>query len=153
MDLIVYALLGNKIKAVENTTADQYEEKTYPVGSLVIHEDKLYKCINAVTIAEPFDESKWEEVNLDYLLQNKADLVNGKVPLSELSGYIPETEEVATYSDLPNPGQTDLLYITLDDGKSYRWTGSTYVEVGDRNTYYSVPVTNMSTMGELILLI
>lgn len=149
MDIVVYALLNNKITAVQNTTANQYEEKTYSVGSLIIYENKLYKCINAVTIPEPFDASKWEEVNLDGLLQNKADLVNGKVPLSQLSGYIPETEEVATYNDLPNPGQADLLYITLDDGKSYRWTGSTYVEVGDRNTYYSVPVTNMSTMGEL----
>ena len=37
--------------------------------------------------------------------------------------------EVANYAALPATGSTSVIYVTLDDNKLYRWTGSTYVEL------------------------
>ena len=40
-----------------------------------------------------------------------------------------EFEEVANYAALPATGNAAIIYLTLDDNKLYRWTGSIYVEV------------------------
>lgn len=44
---------------------DNYSfSKKYEVGDLVIYNNKIYACIEEVTIPEEFDESKWEFVPL-----------------------------------------------------------------------------------------
>ncbi len=43
-------------------TAIEYDSAlTYEVGDYVIYQDKLYKCIIPVPVAEPFDPTKWME--------------------------------------------------------------------------------------------
>ena len=42
--------------------------------------------------------------------------------------------EVANYAALPATGDTSVIYVTLDDNKLYRWTGSTYVELSGEDT-------------------
>lgn len=49
--------LGNK------NIADEYDDtSTYNVDEYVIYEGVLYKCTTAVTVAEPFDNTKWTAV-------------------------------------------------------------------------------------------
>lgn len=38
--------------------------------------------------------------------------------------------EVANYAALPAVGESGVIYITIDDNKTYRWTGSGYVLIG-----------------------
>ena len=40
-----------------------------------------------------------------------------------------EFMEVANFAALPVTGNTDIMYLTLDDNRLYRWTGSTYIEI------------------------
>ena len=87
--------------------------------------------------------------NLKAGLLTKADLVNGKVPSTELPSYVSTIVEVASYNNLPNPGSEDTIYVTLDTGFSYRWTGTTYIEVSQASGYISVSVKNMQDMGAL----
>jgi hypothetical protein len=54
---------------------------------------------------------------------------SGKVPASELPSYVDDVIEVANYAALPVTGETGKIYITLDNNKSYRWSGSVYVEI------------------------
>ena len=54
---------------------------------------------------------------------------SGKVPSSQLPSYVDDVVEVADYSSLPQTGETGKIYITLDDNKTYRWSGSAYVEI------------------------
>ena len=54
---------------------------------------------------------------------------SGKVPASQLPSYVDDIIEVANFAALPVTGSTGVLYVTLDNNKVYRWTGSTYVEV------------------------
>lgn len=55
----------------------------------------------------------------------------GKVPADQLPGFVDDVVEVDTYEDLPNPGVSSKIYITIDTNKQYRWGGTTYVPLGD----------------------
>lgn len=54
---------------------------------------------------------------------------NGKVPSSQLPSYVDDVVEVADYASLPSTGETGKIYVTLDDNKTYRWSGTAYVEI------------------------
>lgn len=54
---------------------------------------------------------------------------SGQVPSSQLPSYVDDVLEYATFSSLPEAGETGKIYITLDDNLTYRWSGTQYVEV------------------------
>ena len=54
---------------------------------------------------------------------------SAKVPAVNLPGYVDDVVEYADYASLPGTGESGLLYVTLDDNKVYRWSGSGYVQV------------------------
>ena len=54
----------------------------------------------------------------------------GKVPTTQLPSYVDDVEEYADYAALPSTGESGKIYITLDDNKTYRWSGSIYVVIG-----------------------
>jgi hypothetical protein len=73
----------------------------------------------------------------------------GKVPASQLPSYVDDVLEYANAAARPVTGETGKLYLTLDNNKVYRWSGSTYVEIvaspsstdsvteGSTNLYYT----------------
>ena len=76
----------------------------------------------------------------DELLDGKADLVDGKVPASELPSYVDDAiegyyYEGAFYEDSSHTtaitGETGKIYIDLTANKSYRWTGTVYVRIDE----------------------
>jgi hypothetical protein len=74
---------------------------------------------------------------------------SGKVPASQLPSYVDDVLEYADAAARPATGETGKLYLTLDNNKVYRWSGSTYVEIvaspsstdsvteGSTNLYYT----------------
>ncbi len=54
---------------------------------------------------------------------------DGKVPASQLPSFVDDVIEVANYAALPAEGEAGKIYVTLDDNKTYRWGGTTYVEI------------------------
>ncbi len=54
---------------------------------------------------------------------------DGKVPSGQLPSYVDDVLEYADYASLPVTGETGKVYVTLDDNKIYRWSGSAYVEI------------------------
>lgn len=54
---------------------------------------------------------------------------NQKVLSSQLPSYVDDVIEVATFSDLPNPGESGKIYVVLNTNLPYRWSGTQYVEV------------------------
>lgn len=59
----------------------------------------------------------------------KADLVNGRVPTSQLPSYIDSVQEYAAIANFPTTGQMNVVYLAVDTNKPYRWGGSSYVEI------------------------
>ena len=54
---------------------------------------------------------------------------NGYVPASQLPSYVDDVLEYANLASLPVSGENGKLYVTLDNNKVYRWSGSTYIEI------------------------
>lgn len=89
-------------------------------------------------------------IALDAAMPLKADLVAGKVPASQLPSYVDDVIEGATLAAFPGTGEYSKMYVSLDTGKIYRWSGSVYVEIsaspgstdavpeGAVNQYFSV---------------
>lgn len=53
----------------------------------------------------------------------------GKVPAAQLPSYVDDVLEFANLAAFPGTGETGKIYVALDTNKTYRWTGSIYVEV------------------------
>jgi len=54
---------------------------------------------------------------------------NGKVPSAQLPSYVDDVEEYANLAGFPVTGESGKIYIALDTNLTYRWGGSTYVEI------------------------
>jgi hypothetical protein len=53
----------------------------------------------------------------------------GKVASAQLPSYVDDVIEAANFASLPETGETGKIYVALDNGKIYRWSGSAYVEI------------------------
>lgn len=60
----------------------------------------------------------------------KTDPVTGLIDGSLLPSYVDDVLEYTTFEDLPaGAGENGKIYVTLDTNKTYRWSGSSYVEI------------------------
>lgn len=124
-------------------------------GSISIVGDNVDKTINLTTAGgsssaySPAAPSDWnpQPTIISEALDQLADRVNvieddigqpngiatldgaGKVPSSQLPSYVDDVIEVSSFSSLPVTGETGKIYVTLDTNKTYRWTGSVYIEI------------------------
>lgn len=73
------------------------------------------------------DPTVYIKDTVDNLLGDKANLVGGKVPSEQLPSYVDDVLELANYASLPVIGETGKIYVTTNDNKQYRWTGSIYI--------------------------
>ena len=62
-------------------------------------------------------------------LASKADLVDGKVPSSQLPSYVDDVLEYSAKSSFPTTGESGKIYVDIATNKTYRWSGSAYVEI------------------------
>lgn len=53
----------------------------------------------------------------------------GKVPQSQLPSYVDDVLEYANLASFPATGESGKIYVALDTNKTYRWSGSAYVEI------------------------
>ena len=94
---------------------------------------------------------------------------SGKVPASQLPSFVDDVLEYANFAALPVTGETGKIYVTLDTNRTYRWSGSAYVEIsaspgstdavpeGSSNIYFTaqrvrdVVLTGLSTATNSVL--
>lgn len=55
----------------------------------------------------------------------------GKVPSSQLPSYVDDVLEYNDKSSFPSTGESGKIYIAKDTNKTYRWSGSAYVEISE----------------------
>jgi hypothetical protein len=54
---------------------------------------------------------------------------SGKVPQSQLPSYVDDVLEYDKNSDFPVSGETGKIYVNKTENTSWRWSGSTYVQI------------------------
>lgn len=68
--------------------------------------------------------------NLKGAVNGVAELdATGKVPASQLPSYVDDVLEYDDQAGFPATGETGKIYIAKDTNKTYRWSGSGYVEI------------------------
>lgn len=55
---------------------------------------------------------------------------NGQVPANQLPSFVDDILEYANLAGFPGVGESGKIYVAMDTGKTYRWSGSVYVPVG-----------------------
>lgn len=68
----------------------------------------------------------------------------GKVPATQLPSYVDDVLEFADQTSFPATGETGKIYIAIDTGKTYRWTGSVYADIS-ANASTSDSATKLAT--------
>jgi hypothetical protein len=73
----------------------------------------------------------------------------GKASAAQLPAYVDDVLEYANLAAFPGTGVTSIIYVAIDTGKVYRWSGSAYVNIaaspgttdslteGTTNLYYT----------------
>jgi hypothetical protein len=54
----------------------------------------------------------------------------GKIPSTYLPSYVDDVEEYSNLAAFPATGETGKIYVAIDTGFAYRWSGSVYVQIG-----------------------
>ena len=54
----------------------------------------------------------------------------GKIPSTYLPSYVDDVEEYNNLAAFPATGETGKIYVAIDTGFVYRWSGSVYVQIG-----------------------
>lgn len=85
----------------------------------------------------------------DQKLSKKADLIDGKIPSSQLPSYVDDVLEFNSLESLPNPGEKGKIYITTNNNFQYRWSGSEYILINSiSGTINTIPkFTDSKTIG------
>lgn len=82
----------------------------------------------------------YTKAETDALLADKADLANGKIPAAQLPSYVDDTIEGylyngAWYEDAQHTaevtGESGKIYVDLVTNRTYRWSGSAFVEISE----------------------
>lgn len=79
---------------------------------------------------------------VDHIPYAEKGVAGGVVPLDDnikidpihLPSYVDDVEEFASYANFPALGITNVIYVALDSGLSYRWGGTTYIVISPSST-------------------
>ena len=74
------------------------------------------------------------DLKLDTSLKGAANGVaeldsSGKVPSSQLPAYVDDVLEYDDLAHFPTTGEAEKIYVAKDTNKTYRWSGTAYVEI------------------------
>jgi len=114
------------------------------VGYLTSESDPVFSASVAAGIITS-DITNWNSAFgwgdhgvVGYELQSNKGIANGYAPLNGsgvidsqyLPAFVDDVLEFANLASFPVTGETGKLYIALDSNFTYRWSGSTYIQVG-----------------------
>lgn len=136
----------------QETLGNAYDNtQMYAVGDLVIYNNKLYKCITAITQPEDFDSAKWVEVSITeaFGILSKANTWSGENTFS--SGIITGTIEMPATLTIKRSGNNiyqfqsgALLFFGNDIGSTARPAKDLYLSGNIKKGTNSVSVAQLS---------
>lgn len=73
----------------------------------------------------------------------------GTIPTGNLPSYVDDILEFANLAAFPATGESGKIYVAIDTGNQYRWSGSMYVPTGDKTT--AAGITDSTATGRAIV--
>jgi hypothetical protein len=130
-----------------------FDATSYPLGTITLTGSNPAQLV-PTSVAQairytPATSANWAapapvevKAALDSLAANKISstekgAANGVAPLDSsakidalyLPSYVDDVLEFVNLAAFPNPGETGKIYIALDTNITYRWSGSTYIQI------------------------
>lgn len=121
-------------KLIANLADGYSEEDTYPVGDYVFYEDVLYKCVEPVTVGEPFDPDKWVKTTIEEMFIN-ADVSSAVAVLAN---------DIAPMYD-PTHAYAIGDYVIYQFGLYQKYSGSTVAENWNSSHWNPVNIAEIVT--------
>lgn len=131
-------LNGIQAGATANSTDAQLRDRSTHTGTqaaTTIAEDSTHR------FATDAEKATWnaKQNALGYTPENAANKgqANGYVPLNSssqipqqyLPSFVDDILEFANLAAFPATGETGKIYIAIDTGRQYRWSGSAYIQI------------------------
>jgi hypothetical protein len=114
----------HQVGVAEWNGAQEYHQGSFANRNGILYVCKTNDHVSAT--APESDGTNWGESG-----QDKADLIDGLVPANQLPSYVDDVLEYANLAGFPATGATAKIYIALDTGDIYRWSGSAYIKISD----------------------
>lgn len=54
---------------------------------------------------------------------------DGKIPSTQLPAYVDDVLEFANLAAFPATGETGKIYVAIDTNRTYRWSGTSYIQI------------------------
>lgn len=105
------------------------------ISDLVDMPTAIHGVVSGSTVLCLENKTKYMLSNSDEWLEfdiPKATLIDGKVPAEQLPSYVDDVLEYASFAEFPSTGEKGKIYIALDTGFTYRWSGSIYVSIASQ---------------------
>ena len=104
-------------------------QDTSIINSLTFKADTNYVDTQDGLLQDQID-LKADAIAMNQVLSTKADLVGGVIPSFQLPSYVDDVLSFVNLASFPVTGEDGKIYIAEDVNKTYRWSGSSYVEIG-----------------------
>ena len=72
-----------------------------------------------------------------------------KIDATYLPSYVDDVVEFATKAAFPATGSAGVIYVDLSNGNTWRWSGTTYVQISDKVT--STGITDSTPIGRSLV--
>ena len=112
-------LVTGELQVSSHIVMNRNNSDSIIVGSIIINDGKSGKitCTDVVTT---------NENKANGLLRLDS---GGLVPSTFLPSYVDDVIECSSSDAMPGDGEAGKIYVTLDDNKTWRWSGTQYVEI------------------------
>lgn len=101
---------------------------------IVLIEDQPALWTNGKLLPCPYTKEQLESLFVTIASKGIANGIaslneNGKIPESQLPSYVDDVIEFDNLAAFPTVGESGKIYVAIDTSLTYRWSGSTYVEI------------------------
>ena len=104
---------------------------------------------NAITAeTDPTVASFTKSLTSNNTILTAVNAATGTISASVLPSYVDDVLSYAALVNFPGTGETGKIYVTEDNNKTYRWSGSVYVEISSSATAgEALKLTNARTIS------
>lgn len=121
---------GALIESITQESVDQWNAaQPNTIEKIFVNDSEVPIIDKNVDLTIPTQASDIGAAPVDHNHDGVYLKANETIPASLLPSFVDDVIEVETFDDLPQPGEPGKLYVTTDENKSWRWSGTQYVEI------------------------
>lgn len=112
-----------------HTHDDRYFTETEITTKLATKADTGHKHAASDITSGTFALDRIPTITDAKISSMSASKLTGTIPAANLPSYVDDVVEGATIANFPETGEAGKIYVATSTNKTYRWSGSSYVEI------------------------